>query len=93
MGKPYYDSELNLWKVELPDRTEEGSLEYVVAEYIKGGLFYKFNDGDHAHTFDGVLEKVLDNPEIFNIDGYEDQYSKQEFELIRLLLDKLKTDA
>jgi hypothetical protein len=44
----------------------------------------------HDHYFEGVLEALLDDPEGFSIQGYEEYYSKQEMELLEAIQRKLK---
>lgn len=97
-GCPYYDDEAACWKVSFPDReAEEGSLLYVVSEFIRGGLYFPFNDSQtsgkpypgHAHSFDGVLKALLDDPNGFSIEGFEDHYSEQEQTLLEDLRHKL----
>ncbi|MCM1026011.1 MAG: metallophosphoesterase [Roseburia sp.] len=67
----------------------DGDLLYRVSELIQDGLFYKFSDGDHAHGFEGVLEKILENPHASEIEGEKDQYSPQELRMIQKLHEKL----
>ncbi len=64
-------------------------MDQVVSESINDSLFYMFSDGDHAHGFNGVLEKILENPQVPDIEGKETQYSRQELRIIRKLHEKL----
>lgn len=91
--KPEYDRKMKVWVVRVDNRFEFGSLNYVVSEYCKSGLYYPYNDmytadktwNNHAHSFEGVLEAVVNSPDTFSIDGFENCYSKQEIELIETL--------
>ncbi len=97
--RPYYDQEEKCWKVSFPDRdTEEGCLTYVVSEYARTGLYFPYKtvyalDGHgHDHTFEGVLEALLDDPVNFSIQGYESSYSQQEIEMLNAIQSKLQTE-
>ena len=93
---PYYDKEEDTWKCEFPDRElveESGCLEYVISEFIWDGLNYHYyinGNLDHEHTFREVLIHVLSDYETFSINGYEEDYSKQEIRIIKKLIDELR---
>lgn len=102
---PYYDKKKNLWRVRLKDRekgglfysVEEGPLDYVVSEYVKGGLFFPFWIGnqdyhEHAHDFNGALRFLLSDPVTFSIKGFEEYYSAQEIKLLEQFRKKLLED-
>lgn len=89
--KPYYDKGAKTWRVDFPDRDpEEGDLLYVAGEYAGTGLFYPYNDSEtrgkgysgHAHSFDGVILALLNDPTGFTIAGFEEYYSRQEREML-----------
>ena len=76
--------------MDFPDRdSEEGDLLYVVSEFARTGLYFPYNDtstkdreyNGHAHSFEGVIQALLDDPEGFTIQGFEDYYSLQEREM------------
>ena len=83
-------------------QTEEGTLSEVVCEYLRTSLYYPFwldedrnEDRDfqpHAHSFDWVLSYLMEYPEHFSIEGFEEYYSKQEIELIQKFQKKLLED-
>ena len=89
---PHYDKRSRQWSVNIDDRTETGSVDYVVSEYIRDGVIYDFGDGDHVHSFEEVLMKAIEDPESFSIEGFEDQYSQQELNIINKLVQKLRED-
>lgn len=105
---PYYDRKKKLWRVRFPEcekdglfyPAEEGTLEYVVTEYVKGCLFFPFWQGNkvykdfdaHAHSFEGVLRSLLDDPVTFSIKGFEEYYSTQEMKLLLKFQKKLLSD-
>ena len=100
--KPYYDKGAKTWRVDFPDRdSEEGDLLYVASEYASTGLYYPYNDSDttgkeysgHTHSFDGVILALLDDPVGFTISGFEEYYSQQEQEMLRIIREKLLSDA
>ena len=76
--------------------TQEGDLLYVASEYARTGLFFPYyttkamGGRGHDHYFEGVLEALLDDPEGFSIQGYEEHYSKQEIEMLEAIQRKLK---
>lgn len=96
---PYYDPYSQLWKVEVDGRKEEGSILYVVSEFVKDGLCYRFKhiykaqcgeqaDFNHEHTFSGVVACLIDDARNFSIEGFEEDYSAQEIELLVKIKDK-----
>ena len=95
--RPYYDRQDKCWRVSFPDRdAEEGDLLYVTGEYVLKCLYFPYHTtkaagGDgHAHNFEGVLEALLNDPEGFSIQGYEDHYSRQEMEMLETIQRKLR---
>ena len=99
---PTYDKKMETWIVNIGGRYESGELDYVVSEYVHSGLCYRFNDqwtaaqdwNNHAHSFNEVLNAVLDDEnDAFSIEGFEEDYSVQEIELIRKLQNKLREDG
>lgn len=99
---PYYDRGTHSWRVDFRDRdSEEGDLLYVVGEYSGTGLYFPYNDADtsgkdysgHAHSFDGVIHALLDDPDGFTIAGFEEFYSEQEQEMLQAIQSKLLSDT
>lgn len=43
----------------------------------------------HAHSFEGVIQALLDDPAGFSIAGFEEFYSKQEQEMLLDIRNKL----
>lgn len=89
MNKPYYDKDLGHWRVNVDGQIEEGDVLWCVCEYIRDSLFYKLGDGDHVHSFEGVLEKIIECSLVENIEGDRTQYSDQELRIIDKLKEKL----
>ncbi len=98
---PFYDKKKKIYRLffDEPERYDEfGCIEYVVSEYIKDGLIYEFNingERSHEHTFSGVLDNILIESKKGNkidIIGFEDEYSKQELNLVTKLIKQLNKD-
>lgn len=102
--KPYYDEYDNTWKIKLTDRNECGSFEYIVGEYLLStgakqcGLIFHFEingEKEHEHEFKDVIIELLqlESGDTFSIKEYiEDEYSKQEVNMIKQLCEKLKIE-
>ena len=85
--------------------SEEGGLLYVAGVFAKTGLYFPYNDFEtkgreypgHAHSFEGVLHALLDDPAGFTIEGFEEHYSEQERDMLRAVRERLleteKTEA
>ena len=97
--KPWYDRRKKCWRVDFPDRDcEEGDLLYVASEFAGTGLYFPYNDSStagreysgHSHSFDGVIHALLDDPEGFTIEGFEEYYSEQEREMLEEIKRRLQ---
>ena len=97
--KPWYDRRKKFWRVDFPDRdSEEGDLLYVASEFARTGLYFPYNDSStagreysgHSHSFDGVIHALLDDPEGFTIEGFEEYYSGQEREMLEEIKKRLQ---
>ena len=95
--RPYYDRKDRCWRVNFLDRdAEEGDLLYVASEYARTCLYFPYHTTialgghGHDHSFEGVLEALLDDPEGFSIQGYEEYYSKQEMKMLETIQRKLR---
>ncbi|MBO7403447.1 MAG: hypothetical protein J6V24_00660 [Clostridia bacterium] len=95
---PTYDRRRKTWRVDFEDRDpEEGSLLYVAGEFARTGLYFPYSDSGtkgreypgHAHSFEGVLRALLDDPEGFSVEGFEESYSRQELDMLRAVQEKL----
>ena len=98
-GRPYYDHASGHWKLDLPGfGTEEGDLLYICGDFSGTSLYFPFNDkqtigseySDHEHTFNGVLKALLEDPEYFSIEGFEEYYSEQERQLLSKMQERLR---
>ena len=43
----------------------------------------------HDHFYDDVLSRLIDLPEHFRVDEFEEQYSRQQIELIKAVREKM----
>lgn len=96
---PHYDKKTHAWRVSFRDRPEEsGDVTYVVSEYLWNGLIYEYNcDGKrcHEHSFSGVLASIIHDLEEgceITFNGFEDEYSDQELELLTQLVSRMTYD-
>lgn len=96
--RPYFDKQEKLWKIDFPERpSEEGDLLYVASEYAYSCLYFPYNDSStkgkdycgHCHSFEGVIEALLDDPSGFTIEDFEEYYSKQEMEFLSSIQKRL----
>ena len=96
--RPHYDRRKKTWRVDFKDRnSEEGGLLYVAGEFARGGLYFPYHDSatkgreypGHAHSFEGVLHALLDDPAGFSIEGFEEYYSEQERNMLRAVRERL----
>ena len=85
-NRPFYSKNDDCWKVNIDGGIVEGDLYWCISEYIQDNLFFKLVDGDHSHSFECVLEKIVACYQIDNIEGDIEQYSEQEL----IIIDKLK---
>ena len=97
-NKPYYDESTNTWRVDFPDRDSEfGDLLYVTCEYVQSSLFYPFHTSatigkkysGHGHSFESVIQALIEDPSGFTIHGFETYYSQQELDLLWLIQRRL----
>ncbi len=95
---PYYDEGTGTWRVDFPDRDpEEGSLLYVASEFAGTGLYFPYHGSaaagreysSHAHSFEGVIRALVEDPSGFSVSGFEEYYSKQEREMLGEIRDRL----
>lgn len=96
-SNPFYDWPKHCWAVYCKGNREEGDILYTVSEYLRDGLIYRYfwenqpkdRRFSHSHGFEGVLVALTDSPEGFSVEGFEEDYSKQELALLERLKEKL----
>ena len=98
---PHYCRRIKEWKCLVNSfsiqREESGSFEYVMAEFSGYNEVYEYNATEnpadskyfHAHSFSNVLCNLISNPNFFNVNGYEHQYSEQQITLLKMTKAKL----
>ena len=87
-------------------KLQKGTLHTAVGDYILADLCYTYyrdfyddridetrNLPESVHTFEDVLEAVINYPESFHITSYEDDYSMQERLMLKELQETLLHDA
>ena len=47
----------------------------------------------HSHSFTGVIRSLLEDPDGFTIEGFEEYYSEQERDMLKQIRSKLLQDA
>lgn len=80
----------------MPGGPEAGDIEWVMSEFAGTGLFYRFWDAnsrkynhfEHEHSFEGVLYALENDLENFSIEGFEEDYSKQQINFIQAIRDR-----
>lgn len=101
---PHYCKRSKEWRcmVDYPwaesNYEERGTLEYVMAEFSQYCEIYhfKYEDAphmevwqDHEHEFAGVLLSLINCPKHFSVEDFEDEYSKQQLDLMKVVKEKL----
>lgn len=101
---PHYCKKANEWRcmVSYPwterNYEERGDIEYVMGEFSQYGETYHFETDkkpavegytDHEHSFAGVLATLLFRSMYFQVEGFEQEYSRQQLEMIRTVREKL----
>lgn len=95
---PIFLPKHGLWIVNTSHGVEYmASLSYVASEFLElpgSGLIYHYKDSlknlpDHEHTFEGILEHLIDDPKNFSINEFYEEYSEQEIGFLRSVKDKL----
>lgn len=96
---PTYDSKSDIWVVDTAHGVEFGDMNYVLSEFVEGGLHYSFNtliagevQRDHEHSFAGVILALLDDVTHFSIIGFEEDYSQQEIKFLNDIQNKIYTN-
>lgn len=97
--KSIYDT---TWAVCSPEGKEEyGDAEYVASKWTNAVICYRYKGYDDTHTyrncvrayrFTDVVEKMMRESEKTEVDEYEEDYSVQEFRLLKEIKRKLVGD-
>lgn len=82
---PTYFPKEKCWGVDTSHGVEIGDLSYVTDQFCWDSVIYHFHIGhdrtqsEHVHgSFELVIEALLNYPDTFSIEGFEDSYSTQE---------------
>ena len=75
---------------------EVGPLEYIMGEFTRYNEVYRYDTKDttkwngHEHSFSGILRTVIQYPDSFSIEGFEEDYSEQQIKLIKAVKEKFR---
>lgn len=78
---------------------EHGCMDWVFGEYFQSGLIYhfrteSFEDVDHEHSFQAVMEWACEYPDSFQIpEEYLHEYSQQELEYLDVIVKKMTREV
>lgn len=92
---PDYD---DAWVVDTgSDPVEVGDINYVLSEFARTGVFYRFRTSDiqaphhdHEHSFDGVLYAVVRDPSGFDYHAFSEDYSPQERKFLDAIIERYR---
>lgn len=91
----YYDKKTDCY-IHPQKISEYGCCEYICSELAKSGVHYSYYLGenrDHAHTISEVFLLAYNKAEFFSIHKENEvEYSRQELELIKNLINQGKID-
>ena len=94
---PHFCKKTNEWRCMTGNSETRGNIEYVLEELTMYCESYDYlvrdnqssEDAWHEHFYHDVLKRLLQLPEHFSVDGFEEQYSRQQIELIKAVQVKL----
>ena len=85
----FYDEKDYLWKGIIPSGEQiYGDIRSIAWHFVGKDIKYRYMvDGQvkKARMFEKVVQEAVEIPESFTLDGYEDDYSKQELEYVQTL--------
>lgn len=94
---PTYIPEIDAWGMETIHGVEVGDLSYAIDQFCWNSVLYMFYDKNykehpnHVHaSFELVIEALLDSPDDFSIEGFEELYSKQEQKVLERIKNAIK---
>ena len=89
----FYDERDYLWKGIIPSgELIYGDIRSIAWHFVGKDIKYRYMmDGQLKKTrmFEKVVQEVVEIPESFSLDGFEEDYSMQEREYIRILCETL----
>ncbi len=83
---PSRDIDSDIWCVETAHGIESSTdVNYIASEFAGAGLIYHYMYNgvmEHTHSFDGILEEVLENPEHIELVTEYGEYSQQQIQMV-----------
>lgn len=94
---PHYCPKSREWRCRIGKNEVRGSIEIVFEELTRFCEVYDYLVRDnqtteeswHDHFYSKVMSCLIQMPEHFRVEGFEEQYSKQQIELIKAVQEKL----
>ena len=90
----YYDELDFMWKGVLPSGERmQGDLRSIAWHFVGKDIRYRYSlDGQEkkARMFEKVVRDAVETPECFSVEGFADDYSKQEYEYLQRLTEALR---
>ena len=89
----FYDERDFLWKGIIPSgELVYGDIRSIAWHFVGKDIKYRYTvDGQTKKTrmFEKIIQEAVETPECFSIDGFEDDYSKQELDYVKKLCETL----
>ena len=94
---PHFCKTANEWRCMTGNSETRGNIEHVLEELTMYCESYDYlvrenqlsEDAWHEHFYQDVLTRLIQLPENFSVEGFEEQYSRQQIELIKAVREKL----
>ena len=90
---PYYDEKKNLWCLgEGADKREDAYLDRLIQEFAGYKMKFRYTWNGETVTrrvFAEVLEDMITRYESLSIEGFEEDYNKQQIEWLGIIKEKL----
>lgn len=94
---PHYCKNSHDWRCKIGKYETRGNIETVFEELTQFCEIYDYlvrenqstEESWHDHFYGDVMQRLIQLPEHFCVDGFEEQYSKQQIELIKAVREKL----
>ena len=94
---PHYCKSAREWRCRIGKYEARGNIESVFEELTQFCEIYDYlvrenqslEESWHDHFYGDVMQRLIQMPEHFRVDGFERQYSKQQVEFIKAVREKL----
>ena len=89
----FYDERDYLWKGIIPSgELIYGDIRSIAWHFVGKDIKYRYvvnGQTKKARMFEKIVQEAVETPECFSLDGFEDDYSRQELEYIQVLCETL----